>query len=96
MGTKQFVGRQYRAVIDSRLSVFAIGVMVGVSLLAIVVLLCSCNAFTRWQARQDHDAFVRQLTYHRDPKTGLCFVVRDGGSGGIAVVDGKYCKQVKP
>jgi hypothetical protein len=56
-----------------------------------LLLLGGCAAIARHQHTQMRRQFLRELKYYRDPRTGLCFAVREGGSGGIAVVDSRHC-----
>lgn len=76
-------GRWFRFVVES------------MTILALVILFarlgCGCASFARWRTRQERRAFVRDLSYVRDPRTGICFAHHR--LGGIAVVDARHCKK---
>lgn len=88
------VKRAARRLWNDRVCVLVLGVLIGVVFMLLVVLLSSCGAIDRWNKRQGQEEFLRQLTYRKDPRTGLCFAVREG-VGGMAVVDGKHCERKK-
>lgn len=70
----------------------AVDVLVVATLLFLLVRLgCGCASFARWQVRQERRAFVRDVRYVRDPRTGICFAHHR--LGGIAVVDTRHCKK---
>jgi len=95
MKSLDYIKWRSRAVWRDRACVFLLGVMAGMGFILIVTLLSSCAAIARWNAIEGQDEFVRQLTYRKDPRTGLCFAVREGGAGGMTLVDGKFCERKK-
>ena len=70
----------------------AVDVIVVAALLFLFARLgCGCASFARWQARQERRAFVRDVRYVRDPRTGICFAHHR--LGGIAAVDARHCEK---
>ena len=65
------------------------------TILALIFLFtklgCGCASFARWQTRQERRAFVRDVSYVRDPRTGICFAHHR--LGGIAAVDARHCEK---
>ena len=95
MNVRRFLKREFHAVLRKRLAVFMLGVLVASLFFLMPVLLLGCASYQAWQRGQMRHQFFRELTYYLDGRTGTCWAVREGGAGGIAVVDPKHCKKSK-